>query len=82
MDADRHNETASRPASSLGDDMLEGAKAIGAYLGWPVRKVWRARDEGWSIPIRKAEGIGIYAFRSELDAYLRGDATLAPPKVA
>ncbi len=66
---------------STGDDMLTGGAEIAEFLNWPLRKVQRARNEGWSIPIRKADGIGLYAFKSELDAYLRDEATL-PRRVA
>lgn len=65
-------------------DRLEGADAIAGYLkgSWTPRKVYQAREAGWSIPIRKRDGIGIYAFKSELDAWERGDETLAAPQRA
>src|SRR5258708_25276255 len=50
------------------DDYLEGAPAIAAFLGddWNKRRVYRARDTG-ALPIRRRPGIGLYAFRSELE---------------
>jgi hypothetical protein len=53
------------------DDLLEGAEAIAKYLGkrWNERKVRHAREIG-SLPIRKKEGMGLYAFKSELSATL------------
>lgn len=62
----------------LAEDRLDGADAIAAFLKWPVRKVYQARERGWSTPIRKADGMGIYAFKSELVAWQTGDETLAP----
>lgn len=66
------------------EDMLEGARAIADHLGWKgeagEQKVYTARHKGWTIPIRKREGLGLYAFKSELDAWLKADETLpAPP---
>lgn len=58
------------------DDRLDGANAIASYLGWPARKVYKARECGWRVPIRKLEGMGLYAFRSELDAWLKSPDTL------
>ena len=71
------------PADTAGaaQDLLQGVKAIARYLAWPERKVYRAREEGWTIPIRKRDGLGIYAFRSELDAWLTDPSTL-PSKAA
>lgn len=66
----------------IAEDKLEGAQAIADFLRWPRRKVFRAREENWPIPIRYAPGFGVYAFRSELTAYLRGAETLAVQKVA
>lgn len=63
-------------------DLIEGVAAIAQYLGWTQRKVYRAREQGWDIPIRKRDGLGIYAFRSELQAWLHDDATLPQRKVA
>lgn len=65
------------------DDRLDGAEAIAAYLGgsWKPRKVYQAREEGWTIPIRRREGAGVYAFKSELDAWFHAPETL-PAKSA
>lgn len=60
----------------MSSDRLDGAKAIAAYLGWSERKVYQAREEGWSIPIRKRDGAGLYAFRSELYAWFTAPETL------
>ncbi len=56
---------------------LEGAANIANYLGRAERWVYQAREKGWSCPIRKRDGIGLYAFPDELDAWLEDDATLA-----
>lgn len=55
---------------------LEGAAAIAAYIGKPERWVYQARERGWSVPIRKRDGLGIYAFADELDAWQRDPTTL------
>lgn len=66
------------------DDLIEGAAAIAAYLNdeglghWTERRVYSAREKGWSIPIRRREGLGIYAFKSELAAWFTDDETLPP----
>lgn len=61
-------------------DRLDSAVAIAEYLGWPgqegVKKVYRARERKWSIPIRKREGMGVYAFKSELDSWLKAEESL------
>ena len=69
---------------TLAADMLEGATSIAAFLGWKDRKVYQAREQGWSTPIRKRDGVGLYAFKSELVAWLRDDVTLPsrPDKAA
>lgn len=56
---------------------LDGAEAIAAYLGKPARWVYQARERRWRVPIRKADGLGLYAFVDELDAWQRDPATLA-----
>lgn len=57
-------------------DRLDGADAIARHLGKRPRWVYQAREQGWPVPIRKRPGMGIYAFKSELDAWLRSDETL------
>ena len=57
-------------------DRLDGAQAIANHLGWAERKVYRAREEGWTTPIRKRDGLGLYAFKSELDDWLTAEETL------
>lgn len=66
----------------ISTDRLDGAAAIAAYLGKPERWVYQAREAGWSAPIRKRDGLGIYAFRSELDAWLSDPETLPAKKSA
>lgn len=61
---------------AVANDRLDGAEAIAAYLGRKPRWVYQAREEGWSVPIRKRDGLGIYAFKSELDAWLHAPETL------
>ena len=39
---------------------LDGAEAIAAYLGKPARWVYQARERRWRVPIRKADGLGLY----------------------
>ncbi len=55
---------------------LDGVKAIGDYIGKPERWVYQARERGWSVPIRKRDGLGYYAFPDELDAWLNDPETL------
>jgi hypothetical protein len=64
-------------ATTIGDDYLEGAAAIAAFLGpaWTERKVYHAR-EVHALPIRRKVGIGLYAFRSELLEALKAPETL------
>jgi len=62
------------------EDRLDGAEAIAAYLSRKPRWVYQAREEGWTVPIRKREGLGIYAFKSELDAWMRDPETLPTKK--
>lgn len=62
------------------NDRLDGAQAIAEFMGWPgdegLKKVYRARERKWSIPIRKRDGLGIYAFKSELESWLKAEETL------
>jgi len=76
------SEAATPPDQVVAQDKLEGVQAIADFLGWPPRKVYRAREEGWTTPIRKRDGLGIYAFKSELRDWLLDDATLPRRKVA
>ncbi|WP_309628771.1 hypothetical protein [Brevundimonas sp.] len=68
--------------ASVAEDLLEGVQAIAGFLNWSARKVYRAREEGWTIPIRKREGLGLYAFRSELEIWLKDASTLPTAKAA
>lgn len=63
-------------------DRLDGADAIAAYLGKTSAWVYQARRAGWSVPIRKRDGLGVYAFRSELDSWMRDPDTLPLKKSA
>jgi hypothetical protein len=65
-------------SDDVAGDLLEGVQAIADFLGWKPRRVYRAREEGWSTPIRKRDGLGIYAFKSELREWLKADEALAP----
>jgi hypothetical protein len=64
--------------SNPNDDYLEGAEAIAAHLSWPdPNRVYQMRHKrGSTCPIRKLPGVGIYAFKSELDAWRRDPSTL------
>lgn len=64
----------------MADDRLDGAAAIAAYLGRKPLWVYQAREYGWGVPIRKREGLGVYAFKSEPDAWLRAPETLQEKK--
>jgi hypothetical protein len=64
--------------ATVANDYIEGAEQIADFLGkenWSERKVRHARDVG-TLPIRKKKGIGLYAFKSELLAALRGADSL------
>ena len=61
----------------LGDEYLKGVDAIAKYLGWNTRKVRYARETG-ALPIRVKNGVGVYAFKSEILAALKNPDTLAP----
>ena len=56
-------------------DYLEGVEAIAQFLGWNVRKVRYAREIA-ALPIRVKNGVGIYAFKSEILAALKTPDTL------
>jgi hypothetical protein len=58
-------------AVAIRDDRLDGAEAIASYLGWTARRVTYMREKNTSCPIRKLPGLGLYAFKSELEAWLR-----------
>lgn len=72
----QHDPTEAPPDPLSAADRLDGVPTIAAYLGWSERKVYQAREKGWSVPIRKRDGIGIYAFRSELLQWLTAEETL------
>lgn len=54
--------------NTLADDLLEGAPAIAAFLGWKPRQVYNACEKG-HLPIHKVPGIGITARKSALLAF-------------
>ncbi len=56
-------------------DRLDGAEAIAAFMGWAsTRKVYSVRAAaGANSPIRRRAGMGFYAFKSELVAWLHAD---------
>jgi hypothetical protein len=76
----------------ISSDLLEGAAAIADFFGWGgedeearkagERKVRHLRERAKGCPIRKREGLGIYALRSELQAWLTADETLASERAA
>jgi hypothetical protein len=76
------NEDADSPPSDalkfqLSADYLEGVETIASFLGWSARRVRYARETG-ALPIRVKNGVGLYAFKSEILAALKTADTLAP----
>lgn len=79
-------------SEQVASDLLEGAAAIAEFFGWTgateearkagERKVRHLRERASGCPIRKREGLGIYALRSELQAWLTADETLASDRAA
>ena len=65
------------PKLQLSADYLEGVETIASFLGWSARKVRYARETG-ALPIRVKNGVGLYAFKSEILAALKTADTLAP----
>ncbi|MEI6244927.1 MAG: hypothetical protein WCQ64_07750, partial [Acidobacteriota bacterium] len=69
-------------------DRLDSWKAIGEYLGRDVRTLQRWESQG--LPVRRVAGGGrgssVFAYKSEIDAWLRGgggtDPTPAQPEPA
>ncbi|MHB8283859.1 MAG: hypothetical protein ACYDD1_04205, partial [Caulobacteraceae bacterium] len=57
-------------------DMIVGADEIARVLGWKARQVYSVREAGEDAPIRKRKGVGIYAFKSELVAWLKASESL------
>jgi hypothetical protein len=58
--------------SNLSDDLLEGAKAIAAFMGnkWTAKRVYRLADMGgW--PIWHEPGVGLMARKSALLRHLQ-----------
>ena len=73
------SEGPSQTAESV--DYLDGIDAIAEFLSetlgrpWTPRQARYARETG-ALPIRMKRGVGVYAFRSELLAALRGPDSL------
>jgi hypothetical protein len=63
-------------ADNIADDMLVGAEEIARVLGWKARQVYAIREVGGDAPVRKRKGLGLYAFKSELVAWLTASETL------
>lgn len=65
--------------AAIANDMLEGVQAIAAFLGWEgkagERRVYHLRERVSDCPIRKRPGLGYYAFKSELEAWLKAEET-------
>src|SRR5579883_79581 len=59
--------------SILADDLLEGAEAIAAELGWPRRRVYHVVEIAGGWPIWKENGI-IFSARSALRAHIENRA--------
>jgi hypothetical protein len=55
----------------LHDDLLTGAPAIAAYLGWPVRRVYYAAEQEY-LPIGRI-GKLLTARKRKLDRALSGE---------
>ena len=64
----------------LNEDLLEGAAAIAQFLGgrWNINRVHLAKHRR-TLPIRSRRGMGLYAFKSELTAFLRAPEALGVP---
>lgn len=64
----------------LHDDLLQGAEAIARFLGngWNANRVRLAKHRR-TLPIRSRPGMGLYAFKSELTAFLRAPEALPAP---
>lgn len=81
--ATRITRAISGAKTSLGDtaplaaDLLEGAEDIAAFLGakWNAPRVRAAKHRG-SLPIRTRPGMGLYALKSELRAFLADNEAL------
>ena len=56
----------------LAEDLLTGAPAIAAYLGWPCRRVYYVAEQGY-LPIGQV-GKLLTARKSELDRALSGES--------
>lgn len=59
------NTTTLPPPDTLAEDLLEGADAIAAFLGWTPRRVYHVAEKG-GLPIHKLPGIGLIARKSTL----------------
>jgi hypothetical protein len=69
--------TAPAPAPPLADDLLTGARAIANFLGCKPSRVYRRARLRDGPPIHKDGSGGVWARRSELDAYYSTGAPCA-----
>lgn len=63
--------------TTLANDLLRGAAAIGEYLGLPPRSVYHAAEKG-ELPIRRVDGLGLVARKSVLEAFFTAPPTPEP----
>ena len=64
--------TAPVPRPPLADDLLTGARAIASFLGCKPSRVYRRAKLRNGPPIHKDPAGGVWARRSELEAYYSG----------
>lgn len=63
---------------TLANDLLRGAAEIAAFTGLPERSIYHAVAKG-SLPIKRVDGLGLMARKSELAAFFSTEAS-APPR--
>lgn len=54
----------------LKEDLLQGAKAIADFLGFPPRRIYALAEPGTGWPIFKQDGVGLMARKSTLTAHI------------
>ena len=64
----------------LSQDLLRGAAAIAAFTGLSERSIYHAVAKG-SLPIKRIEGLGLMARKSELAAFFSASIS-EPPALA
>lgn len=62
----------------LANDLLRGAAEIAAYTGLPERSIYHAVAKG-SLPIKRVDGLGLTALKSELAAFFSASTGAPPP---